>query len=172
MNRSAHHQKGAALFVAMLMLIVMTLLSLASMRSSTLEMRMAGNEETRMAAFEQAQAVVDATIVANANLPGTDEIGYTVCTSNLVVGVATGCSANNLILPAQMAAAVAAGTITARVERTSGQGVDMSPRCTHCANSSRQFTGIGYSVEAVYEPADPRLGQAQIHEGFVKLLNK
>jgi hypothetical protein len=55
-------QRGASLFVSMIILIAVTLLTLASLGAGMMELRMSSNEELRMAAVQAAQAAVDNVI--------------------------------------------------------------------------------------------------------------
>lgn len=71
-------QKGVALFVALIMLLIVTVLGLASMRSTTLQERMSANMFDRSLAFQRSEAALRAAedaITANwriADLNGTD----------------------------------------------------------------------------------------------------
>lgn len=56
--RRANTQRGAALIVVLLLLLVVTLLGLASLRSTLLQERMAGNVMARSGAFQVAEAVL------------------------------------------------------------------------------------------------------------------
>jgi type IV pilus assembly protein PilX len=67
-----HAQRGAALAVSLIILLVMTLLGIAGMRSTTLEERMAGNMRDHHRAFEAAEATlrgaerfIDSTIISS-----------------------------------------------------------------------------------------------------------
>ena len=51
-------QRGAVLVIALMMLVVLTLLGLASMQNTILEERMAGNYRDRQIAFEAAEAAL------------------------------------------------------------------------------------------------------------------
>lgn len=62
-------QRGVALAVALILLVVLTLLALSGIRLSTMELRMALNDELRVAAFEQAQSMVDTTVRRFTNTP-------------------------------------------------------------------------------------------------------
>lgn len=58
-SRSAsQHQKGAVLVIALIMLLVITLASIATIRSTTLDERMAGNSRDRDKALQAAEAAV------------------------------------------------------------------------------------------------------------------
>lgn len=58
-------QKGAALFVALVFLVVITLISITAMRSSTLELLMATNEQGQRIALESVQSASTAVINSN-----------------------------------------------------------------------------------------------------------
>src|SRR3546814_12700111 len=56
--RSAAQQRGVALVIVLILLLVMTLLGLASMRGTLLEERMSGNLFDRSLAFQAAEAAL------------------------------------------------------------------------------------------------------------------
>ncbi|WP_374601097.1 PilX N-terminal domain-containing pilus assembly protein [Niveibacterium sp.] len=67
MVRSPNSERGATLVVSLLMLIMVTLLGLAAMRTSTLETRMARNAREQLVAFQAAEGALrdaEADIVA------------------------------------------------------------------------------------------------------------
>lgn len=72
------HQRGVALVVALVLLLVVTLLGLASMRSTSLQERMSANMFDRSLAFQRSEAALRAAENAItgdwriANLGGTD----------------------------------------------------------------------------------------------------
>jgi hypothetical protein len=68
-SRLPARQRGIALAVALILLVVLTLLALSGIRLSTMELRMALNDELRVAAFEQAQSMVDGTVRRFTNTP-------------------------------------------------------------------------------------------------------
>jgi len=73
-------QSGAALIVALIFLLLMTLLSTSSMRTSTMQERMAGNMRDWNLGFQGAEAslrAAEAFLLATNNLPDfNDENGY------------------------------------------------------------------------------------------------
>ncbi|MDH5631844.1 MAG: pilus assembly PilX N-terminal domain-containing protein [Gammaproteobacteria bacterium] len=76
-------QQGAALLTALIILVAVTLLSLASLGTSLLQLRMSGNEEMSMQAFELAQAGIDYTVSNHENMVTVvGDIGFIRCTSN------------------------------------------------------------------------------------------
>lgn len=66
-----NRQKGAVLIVGLIMLLLLTIIGLASIRGSELQERMAGNTRDKNLAFQAAEAGVRAgeTFLAQATLP-------------------------------------------------------------------------------------------------------
>ena len=83
--RRLPRQRGAALVVGLIMLVIVTLLAIGGMNTAALELIMAGNEQYRLKAFEASEAGIEigltkvATIVQDGNdheatgdVPGAD----------------------------------------------------------------------------------------------------
>lgn len=62
---NTNKQTGAVLVISLVMLTVLTLIGVASMSSSTLEMKAAGNAQQRNSAFEAGQSLIDITASLN-----------------------------------------------------------------------------------------------------------
>jgi len=60
-----HHQRGVALVISLVLLVVLTLLAVVGMGSSTLELTMAGNAQYQENAFEAAEAAVEVEMNRN-----------------------------------------------------------------------------------------------------------
>lgn len=58
MNYIRNNQQGAALIVALIMLVIMTMLGLSAMNTSVVEERMAGNLRNKQLSFDAAEAAV------------------------------------------------------------------------------------------------------------------
>ena len=74
---SANKQRGTALVVSLLMLIVMTLIVLSGSRNSSMQLRMASNLESRVEAQQWAQAGLDYAVT----LTSTQTAGATLLCS-------------------------------------------------------------------------------------------
>jgi type IV pilus assembly protein PilX len=57
--QSGGHQRGAALVVGMILLLVLTVLAISGMNTSTLELRMAGNAQFGQNAFQAAETGIE-----------------------------------------------------------------------------------------------------------------
>jgi type IV pilus assembly protein PilX len=91
MNRAqvAPSQRGASLVVALMFLLALTILGLVTVRSSTVQERMAGNDRDRAIAFEAAEAALrDAERDILANLTAGSPFDA-ACTSGLCLPSAT-----------------------------------------------------------------------------------
>jgi type IV pilus assembly protein PilX len=81
------HQSGAALIIALLFLLMMSLLSTSTMRSATMQERMAGNTRDYNLGFQGAEAALrdaETYLRTTAVLPDFDDVGghYIVNSAN------------------------------------------------------------------------------------------
>ncbi len=70
-------QRGAALAVGLILLLVITLLALSGMSSASLELMMAGNEQFRQDAFQAAEAGIADTIATGSFNPSDESLQRT-----------------------------------------------------------------------------------------------
>ena len=158
-------QEGAILMVALMFLIAITLFTVSSMRSSKIDLHMAQNEESRIAAVQAAQALADAIVANPASTPVVGTTGFTACTAGQ-----SGCNSNNLpVLDSDLATAVSANYIKARVERT---GLVFRPPPRVVESSIDKFTSASFRVTTEYDRAEDGLGKQQITEGVLVLVPK
>lgn len=77
-----NRQRGVVLVVALVLLVAVTLLSLAGISTTTLELKMATNQQARVNAFQQAEAGIDAVVTDLNNFPVTGTVGAERCTTD------------------------------------------------------------------------------------------
>lgn len=84
LSARAAHQRGATLIVLLVMLVVITLLALSTVRSTTMDERMAGNARDRDKAFQAAEAAVQAclTQVNNKSYPAASVLTPVAATAD------------------------------------------------------------------------------------------
>lgn len=71
-QRNVHRQRGAVLMVSLVMLILVTLIGVAIMQTSTMEVVMVSNAQSRMTAMSEAEnALVDGEIEITTSYGGT-----------------------------------------------------------------------------------------------------
>lgn len=78
MNITRQRQRGAALVVGLVLLLILTLLAISGMNTATTELTMAGNAQYQARAFQAAETGIERTIatgVFNPALPQVDGVG-------------------------------------------------------------------------------------------------
>lgn len=146
---SLNKQSGAALLVALSFLIVITLISLTAMRSTTTELRLANNNEERVAAEQIAQSAIDTVLSDPDNfvVTGVEDTQYSVTLNT------------NEISEFQQASVSLKEGATTNPPR--GLGV-----------SAEKFQGTLFHVNGNYNNVNAGRGQAAIGQGVVMLIPK
>ncbi|HMB74014.1 MAG TPA: PilX N-terminal domain-containing pilus assembly protein [Gammaproteobacteria bacterium] len=156
-------ERGAALVTALIFLIIISVLSISSMRAGSLGVRMAQNEEARLSAVQVAQALTEAIVGTPAATPVIGGAGFSNCTAG-----EPGCSINNVVPPAGwLANEVAAGHLSARVERLSPPD---KPPPRAIATSIDKFSAASFQLIANYDRSDEGLGSVELTEGLLVLV--
>jgi len=177
-----HQQRGVALITALVFMVTITLLGIISMRSSILELRLSGNEQARMEAYEIAQSAADQIVNNAENDDGYLELkekDYNVCTANLGDNTDDStsppdddsCDQIDLVFDTS-AAPFNTGLIWIKVTQ-------LTDFCATCANklprglsgtSQLVFTSVQYQITANYDDTANGNGTAQVTQGFLKLI--
>ncbi len=161
--KSYARQDGAILIVSLVILIAISLLTVSSMRSSNIGLRMAQNEESRITAAQGAQALADAIVSDPQTTPVVGGSGYTICTPG-----EGGCNSYDLpVSDSVIAYNISAGDLTARVRRL-GPIFRTPPRIVE--SSIDKFSSASFEVTATYDRSDESLGRQQIVEGVMVLV--
>lgn len=155
-------QRGVALAVALILLVVLTLLALSGVRLSSMELRMALNDELRVASFENAQSMVDTTIRSFNNTP--------VLAAGVVLCAAAGgdCTTVRPSLTTTLsseptyAALFANGYVNVVIRSIPPLNADPPVGTGY---SLDKFDAAYLRVEGVYDQNALGLGQAQVNEG-------
>ena len=169
---TAPRQTGAALFTALMFLIVLTLISLAAMRTSTLELRMSGNQESKLAAFQSAQAIVDATMGLPANVKVYGDVGRRMCTGSDAGDTPDdiACDEYGVALAEDVYAdELADGHVKVAVTRLSPLE---RPAPRVLGTSAAVFSVAAFQVDAAYDATDVGQSQSRIVEGVMVLVSK
>jgi hypothetical protein len=167
-----HQQRGAALFTALMFLIILTLISLAAMRTSTLELRMANNQESKLNAFQTTQAISDATIAETENVKVFGEVGRRMCTGADADDTPDGidCDEYGVTLVDDLYADdLADGRIKIAVTRLSPLE---RPAPRALGTSAAVFSVAAFQVDVAYDATDLGLSKGRIVEGVMVLISK
>jgi hypothetical protein len=151
------------LVTSLIFLVVITLFTVVSIRSSTVGVRMAQNEEARFVAVQTAQALTEAVVGSPAATPVTGAAGFSNCTA----GYAS-CDLYTLAAPAgYVADQVAAGHLSARVERL--EPIEKPPPRL-VESSLDKFTAASFQVTATFDRSAEGLGRVRLVEGVLVLV--
>lgn len=170
------YQHGAALFTALMFLIIITMLSLTAMRSSVLELRMASNQELKNTAFQRAQAIVDATIADSSNMPTLGALGAMNCMPH---DTNADCTTSGVELADDFLAletdlfndpdTTNDGNVTARVKRLAPLEAP-APRAI--GTSASIYSVATFEVEGDYDLTEIGQGGSRIRGGVMVLISK
>lgn len=163
-------QRGAALATALLILIVLTLLGLAAMRSSRLELKLSQNAESRVNARQSAQAIADGITQIDANLAIGSGPGFLAC-YRPASGIAQpdslpfSCAAPSLPAPADEALRAYS---YARVQREAPEFLTTAT-LRGAGNSGRSYDYARFTVTGGYDHGREGFGAAEVEQGVLKL---
>lgn len=161
----ASSQRGAILVTVLIFLTVVSLLSIASLRSHVTGVRMAQNEEARFSALQTTQALTEAIVGSPPSTQVIGGAGFSNCTAG-----EPGCNLYSVVVPAGfLADEVAAGHLAARVERLTPPE---KPPPRVIETSVDKFSAASFQIIATYDRTDAGLGQAQLVEGLLVLVPK
>ena len=143
-------QKGVALVVVLMMLIGITLVSMASLNTSVMELRMARNTESGVNNFQTALSAVDFVISDPANLPtvGPLKTPTSVTLTGSLFAVSTG------------------DTVTASAIRVGECGL---PPRMGAANSLMAYSAFDYEITANLDKNVSGMGRTGVVQGYLQM---
>lgn len=165
-------QRGAALFTALIMLIALTLVALASLGTSLLELRMSGNEELAMSAYQSAEAAAEvATIDALKQEPQYVKPrggkGATTCyNTNSAYGWPDPC--DYTVPAAAIPPPVNTRAHHIKITQTIDSGVP--PASGRRATSAKHFSAASFEAESIFDKSGQGQGKAAVVQGLLQLL--
>lgn len=162
LHASWSSQRGSVLLPALIFLLILTLAATTTMRTSTLELRMAGNEQQRVETFELAQSIVDEVVGNPDNIRVSGDIGYVNCTPGV-----SGCNANDVIINNNLLPTAKAGNATVMVERLA-PALSAPPRGIN--TSSDAFSAARFEVDTSYDGTAENEGRVGIVQGVLVLV--
>ena len=123
---------------------------------------MAQNEESRLAGLQDAQALTEAVVSTPAATPVIGGAGFSICTAAEV-----GCNRYGVPLPITLDAEVAAGHLSARIQRLTPP---LKPPPRVLESSIDKFSAASFQVAATYDRTADGLGRVQLVEGMIVLV--
>lgn len=164
---NAHYsQRGVVLVVSLLVLLLLGIIATTVARSNLLQLHMAGNDEARTAAMQQALAVVDAVLPSAVGMAPAGGVGYRQC---LPDSADTDCDDYSLAL--QSGALPAVGITDVAVTRVAPLEERMPVLAEAQASSTVYYRVAKLEVQVSYDGSAAGLGRATIAQGLLLRLS-
>lgn len=180
-------QRGAALAVALILLLVLTLLGVAAVRSTQTELRLAQNAESRSSARQLAESLIAVILADPANTPVNEEADFRACvlpSSGAPAAAQFTCTASNrtaeiLIRAAGQSGATDLNTVPEPVLRFGyAETVRQLPLFVsvdvlrEAQTSARGYDFARYTVTAGFDRSAESRGAAEVIESRLVLHTK
>lgn len=163
-----NRQEGVVLVVALVLLVAITLLSLAGISTTTLELLMATNQQARTNAFQQAEAGIDAVSSDLDNFRVSGLIGVERCTTDFDntskyydASAEVDCDAYDLSVPAGFDL------------DHSRAAIERIPPLEQCAprfieTSCEKLKVATFKIDSRYDERETRGGRAEHNQGMIR----
>lgn len=173
-NDMLKKQHGAALFIALVFLVIITLIGVTAMRTSTLELLMATNEQSRRLAFDSAASATDAVVHSNDIKIGSDgdiscfrfgtnpddlPTGLT-CNTDTTLTDGPGYGDDNIVLVTMKGIGTCPPSVASSARGSSSLRTSGSSSIGGCAY---------YTIDSDVDATEKRGGRAATREGFIRL---
>ena len=171
MNRTPAKQRGAALAIALLMLVIITLLGVAAVRATQVELKLTQNAESRMTAIQGAESMVS-FVTNGTNLPVDGNENFTACVraANVTDTATTLACATPTIDMSQATAPLQAHGY-AFVRRELPLFVEVGV-LREAELSAKNYDFARFTVTGGYDRSGDSMSAAEIIEGTLKLHTK
>ncbi len=172
MSRHRTAQQGAALAIALLMLVIITLLGVAAVRATQVELKLAQNAESRMAAIQAADSMVSYASTGT-NLPVNDDLTFRACVLPSAVTTALFTCGTPPSIDNTLATTLLQQHGYALVQREPPLFVEVNVlRDIGFELSAKNYDFARFTVTGGYDRSSDGLSAAEITEGLLKLHTK
>lgn len=162
-----HHelarQDGAALIISLLFLLLITIVATTGSENSTLQLQMAGNEQSRVEAQQRTLALLDAIIDNADNAPVVGGIGFKICDAS---ATDTSCDLARIALDTTVTTVPSGVEIDYFVTRVGPLEVDAPSMAEEMASSASAYKFARQEITATIDGTDARLGRSTIVQGM------
>jgi hypothetical protein len=145
-------QNGLVLLVSLLILLLIGVVATTVTETNIMQLRMAGNDESKTAALERALAVVDAILDRAKNTPVVGGIGYQVPKDSIVI---------------HEEVTNAKGTFGYSVTRVGPLETTIPVMNQAMASSGTEYRAARFELTATYDGSAHNLGKATVVQGVL-----
>ena len=147
---------------ALLFLLLITLVATTGAQTSTLQLQMAGNEQSRVEAQQRALAVLDAIIDDSDNAPVVGNIGFKICDEGSLDAT---CDLNSIALDGAVTTLPPGVDLDYFVTRVGPLEVDAPTMDEAQVSSASAYKLARQEVMASVDGIEERLGSSMIVQG-------
>ena len=162
MTRLRTGQEGAVLIIAMMFLLLLTIIATTGAETSTLQLQMAGNEQSRVEAQQRTLAILDAIMDDSDNTPVVGGVDYKICDLSSTDG---SCDLTEIELAAAVTTVPAGVGLDYFVTRVGPLEIDAPPMAEEQASSASAYKFARQEITASFDGSQARLGRSTIVQG-------
>ncbi len=155
-------QEGAVLIVALMFLLLLTLVATTGAETSTLQLQMAGNEQSRVEAQQQALAIIDAILDDSDNTPVVGGVGYKMCDLG---STDVSCDLTEIELASTVTTMPSGVGLDYFVTRVGPLETDAPSMAEEQASSASAYKFVRQEITASFDGSQARLGRSTIVQG-------
>lgn len=159
---SAKAETGSVLLISLVFLLILTLGATTAMRTSSLGLKMANNEEIRVTTMEMTQSIIDEVVGNPDNLIVSGGVGWVNCTANVA-----GCSKNDVTIDTNLLPLAEANKARVIVQRLAPA---LTPAPRGINSSADAFFAARFEVDTTYDGTADNEGKAGIVQGVLILV--
>lgn len=156
------YQRGMVLVMVLLVLLVMGVIAGTVARTNQLQLRMAGNDESRIAAMQQALAVVDSLLLDAVRELVPGPVGYRVCSAQ---SVDEACDERTIALDPEVEPA--AGDLEVALVRVAPLWGRLPVMAETQASSTVRYRVAKFEIRVAYDGMQHHLGRAVLAQGVL-----
>ncbi len=167
-HTNAHTQRGAALAIALLMLVIITLLGVAAVRATQVELKLSQNAESRMTAVQAAESMVG-LVTNSTNLPVNEDQAFVTCMKAASVTTALfACPSSTAQIDVSAATAALQSHGYALVKRETPLFVEVNV-LREAELSAKNYDFARFTVTGGYDRSGESLSAAEVTVGILRL---
>jgi Tfp pilus assembly protein PilV len=166
-------QQGAALGIALLILVIITLLGVAAVRATQVELKLSQNAESRMAAVQAAESMVAFISTPPENMPVNGDPGFRACAvaGNVRTTLPEFTCSSAQAIDLSLATTPLQSFGYAEVKRETPLFVEVSV-LREAQLSAKNYDFARFTVTGGYDRSSESRSAAEIIEGTLKLHTK
>lgn len=156
-------QRGAALIIALLFLLLLTLVATTGAENSTLQLQMAGNEQSRVEALQRNMAILDAIIDDADNAPVVGGVGFKICD---LAATDASCDLKEIEIASSVTSVPTGVDVDYFVTRVGPLEVDAPSMSEELASSASAYKFARQEITSTIDGTDARLGNSTVVQGM------